>query len=121
MKVLVVDDHEGFRQTVTKVLAFLGHEALEARDEREAEETFARHADELALVLVDLRIGESHGPDLARRLEATRPGLRVLFMSGYGSGALSTPELAGPRRHFIEKPFSVDALNAALAELLARP
>jgi two-component system cell cycle sensor histidine kinase/response regulator CckA len=94
---------------------------LEARDEREAEEVFAQHADEIALVLVDLRIGQSHGPDLAGRLEAARPGLRVLFMSGYGAGALSAPELAGPRRHFIEKPFSVDALKAAMAELLARP
>jgi two-component system cell cycle sensor histidine kinase/response regulator CckA len=121
MNVLLVDDHDHFRQTASKLLAFLGHNALEARDEHEAEEAFATHASEIDMLMVDMFLGASHGPTLAARLEAARPGLRVLFMSGYGAGVLSEAELTGPRRHFIGKPFSVGMLRDAVAELLARP
>jgi DNA-binding NtrC family response regulator len=120
MKVLLVDDHDHFRQTASKLLEFLGYSALEARDEHEAEAAFAADP-EIEVLLVDMCIGASHGLTVARRFEAARPGLRVLFMSGYGAGALSAPELAGPRRHFLAKPFSVSALRDAVAELLARP
>jgi CheY-like chemotaxis protein len=119
--VLVVDDHPNFRETAVKLLTFLGHSALEAADEREAEEAFHRHAQQIDLVLLDMFLGASDGLVLAGRLEAARPGLRVLFMSGYGEVALSSPELAGPRRHYIEKPFSLASLKVAITELLARP
>jgi DNA-binding NtrC family response regulator len=121
MKVLVVDDHNHFRETAARLLTFLGHCPLQARDEHEAEAAFAQNAAEIELVLLDMYLGVCHGLTLATRLEATRPGVRVLFMSGYGEVALGTPELAGPRRHFIEKPFSLATLKQAVADVLARP
>jgi DNA-binding NtrC family response regulator len=118
--VLVVDDHATFRQTAAKLLEFLGHQTVEARDEEEAKAALDQSAD-IELVLIDMNLGGAHGLSLAGSLEAARPGLRVLFMSGYGQEALDVPELAGPRRHYIEKPFSLATLSAAMSELLARP
>ena len=56
---------------------------------------------------------------LARRLESQRAGVRVLFMSGYDREMCTTPDLLGPNRHFLEKPFSLAALGNALTTLLA--
>jgi two-component system, cell cycle sensor histidine kinase and response regulator CckA len=115
MTVLVVDDHDQLRQMAVRFLTTLGHRTLEAQDADQAEAALQRHGDDIEAVLLDLNLGGSSGTSLATRLEAMRPGLRVLFMSGYGRDDYGAPELVG--RPFIEKPFSVGALQKALASL----
>jgi two-component system cell cycle sensor histidine kinase/response regulator CckA len=116
MTVLVVDDHAQLRQMAVRFLDTLGHRTLEAQNADEAEEALHQHGDVIEVVLLDLNLGGTSGSSLAARLERARPGLRVLFMSGYGREDYDAPELEG--RHFIEKPFSVGALEQALAALL---
>jgi CheY-like chemotaxis protein len=117
--VLIVDDHSECRRVTVDLLSSLGYRALVAGDAREAEDLFARHGDQIVAVMLDLFLGLTAGATLARRLESQRAGLRVLFMSGYDREMCTTPELLGPRRHFIEKPFSLAALGTALQSLLA--
>jgi DNA-binding NtrC family response regulator len=119
--VLVVEDHRSLRRLAVTMLETLGHAAVEAQDPAEAEAIWRRRSAEIEAVLLDVHLGAGHGLGLARALEAERPGLRVLFMSGDGAAALLSPELAGPRRHFLEKPFSLASLRAAFEQLLARP
>lgn len=118
MKILVIDDHAIVRHTASRLLALLGHQALEARDAREAEDTFTRHHGDFEVVLLDLCLDGTEGALLAHKLQASRSGLRILFMSGLGQEVFQAPDLAGPRRGFIEKPFSLHRLDSALQGLL---
>jgi DNA-binding response OmpR family regulator len=119
MRVLVIDDHATVRQMASRLLAVLGHQSFEASDAREAEATFSRHRHEVDLVLLDLCLAGTDGAALARKLEAARE-VPILFMSGLGEEVFAAPDLAGPRRGFIEKPFSLRGLNAALEVLIHR-
>jgi two-component system, cell cycle sensor histidine kinase and response regulator CckA len=118
MMVLVVDDHAELRQMAVRFLNTLGHQTLEAQNADEAEAVLHQHGGEVEVVLLDLNLGGTSGASLAARLESARPGLRVLFMSGYGREDYAAPELEG--RPFIGKPFSVGALQEALAAISGR-
>jgi CheY-like chemotaxis protein len=119
--VLVVDNHAQLRQTAARLLGFLGHATLEAADAAEAEALLQGGAAEIEVVLLDLHLGGTDGGTLARRLEELRPGLRVLFMSGDGPEVFAASGLAGPRRRFVEKPFTLQSLAAALTALTSAP
>jgi len=118
MKILVIDDHPTVRQMTIRLLACLGHTPLEARDAAEAEATLS---DEVEVILIDLHLDGADGGALAGRLEARRSGVHILFMSGVGQDVFAARELGGPRRGFIEKPFSLNRLNDALQTLLVPP
>jgi CheY-like chemotaxis protein len=120
VKVLVIDDHPTVRQMAARLLAVLGHSSYEARDAAEAEATLRKHSDDVEVVLIDLCLDGTDGGALARRLQEGRSDLRILFMSGDGEDVFLARDLAGPRRGFIEKPFSLNGLSSALEGLLAR-
>jgi DNA-binding NarL/FixJ family response regulator len=61
------------------------------------------------------------GRDLADRLTAARPDLRVLFVSGYSGEALAHHGILDPDLAYLEKPFSPDALAIKVREVLDRP
>jgi CheY-like chemotaxis protein len=117
VKVLVVDDHPTVRHLASRLLTCLGHETVEAAGVDEAESALAQGPD---VVLLDLGLPDADGGELAVRLQAARADLRILFMSGDGRDVFEARALAGPRRAFIEKPFSLRALGAALDRLLAQ-
>jgi CheY-like chemotaxis protein len=116
--VLIIDDHSQCRRVTVDLLSNLGYRTLTAADAREAEELFRRHGDQIDVVVMDLFLGSTPGVTLARRLESQRAGLRVLFISGYDEEMCTTPDLLGPNRHFLAKPFSLTALGSALESLL---
>jgi two-component system cell cycle sensor histidine kinase/response regulator CckA len=119
VRILVVDDHPGVRQAAAQLLVALGYEALTAGDPAEAEQILDREPSRIDVVMMDLFLGPSRGAALATRLEAQHQGLRVLFMSGHPRDEmLAMPDLLGPRRRFIEKPFSLAALGQAIDSLL---
>jgi two-component system cell cycle sensor histidine kinase/response regulator CckA len=119
LKVLVVDDHPTVRQMATRLLACLGHTPLEARDAAEAEDALSS-SDGVDVILIDLHLDGMDGAALAHRLEAGRSNLHILFMSGVGKEVFAARDLSGPRRAFIEKPFSLNRLDLALQGLVAR-
>jgi DNA-binding response OmpR family regulator len=119
VRLLIVDDHPQYREMAVRLLTVLGHQVIEAADPESAQEALAREGDRIEVVLLDLFLGANDGVALAAQLEVQRPGVRILFMSGHDEATLQTAGLESGRRRFIEKPFSLPALEAALEALAA--
>jgi DNA-binding NtrC family response regulator len=119
VKILVVDDHAELRQMTVQFLELLGHTAVQAQNGAEALQALVGPDAGIDLVLLDVQLGPSSGLTLAAELERARPGLPVLFMSGYGREEYLPEQDDRPGRRFIEKPFTLWALEAALAAVMA--
>jgi CheY-like chemotaxis protein len=104
--VLLVEDDESLRGLAERVLAEAGYRVLATEGPRTAVETADRLEGIIHLLLTDVILPDARGPDLARQIERRRPGLRVLFMSGYAAGHLDAERLGAPGRAFIAKPFT---------------
>ena len=85
--VLIVEDEEEVRALTRDVLEMHGYSVLEALDSADALRLGETHAGRLDLLITDVVMPRMSGPELARRLRARRPELRVLCMSGYPEGA----------------------------------
>jgi PAS domain S-box-containing protein len=107
--ILLVEDEHAVRLTTRRVLESKGYAVREATSGREALEVWQSHAGEIALLLTDIIMpGEMSGRDLAERLWAQKPGLSVIFMSGYSADVLGTNTefIRRTKSHFLQKPSS---------------
>jgi two-component system cell cycle sensor histidine kinase/response regulator CckA len=106
--ILLVEDEDFVRKVTCEVLRFAGYEVLPARNAIEAAAIFAHWKQRVALLLSDVVLPGRTGGELARELRAIDPALKVILISGYPQGRLSTP----PAREFqyLEKPFSATTL-----------
>jgi len=118
--VLVVEDEDEVRAFARDVLELGGYTVLEAPSAARALEVGEEHPAAIDLLITDVLMPGMTGPELARRLRARRPALRVLCMSGY-------PESADRRvggdegwNAWLEKPFSPDAMLAKVRDCLTR-
>jgi two-component system cell cycle sensor histidine kinase/response regulator CckA len=116
--ILLVEDEAIVRNMAARTLSHAGYAVLAAGTPSEAIALFNEHASSIALLLTDVVMPEMHGPALSRRLNALRPDLPVLFMSGYSD---SIPADAAGTEHaaFLAKPFAPADLVAAVAGLIA--
>lgn len=116
--VLLVEDEAAVRALARRILEGRGYGVLEARDGVEALEVAANHGDDIDLLLTDVVMPRLGGRDLARRLAERRPEMRALFMSGYAESEIAHRGLLVPGIAFLEKPFTADALAAAVRSVL---
>jgi signal transduction histidine kinase/CheY-like chemotaxis protein len=114
--VLLVEDEDAVRDLAREILQERGYAVLEARNGREAIEVAARTPEPISLLLTDVVMPGMMGPELARRLTAGRPGLKVLYVSGHPDRAVGS-EARAPGL-FLHKPFSPEALAAKVREAL---
>jgi PAS domain S-box-containing protein len=119
--ILLVEDEEAVRLLNREVLEELGYAVLDARDGEAALELSQRHAGRLHLLLTDMVMPRMTGRQLAERLRASRPELRVLFVSGYTSDVVARSGGLEPGMAFLQKPFTPDQLARKLRELLEEP
>ena len=123
--ILVVEDQEDVRDVTVAVLRGAGYAVLAASDGPEALHTAARHEGRIDLVLTDVIMPGMDGKSLAEALTASRPGLRVLYTSGYTDDVLSAHDIDHAGTGYLAKPFTPDGLMAAVREVLgpgeARP
>lgn len=117
--VLLVEDDDGVRQLTRRVLEQFGFGALEARNGAEALELLDAGSPRIDAVVSDVVMPGMSGRELVGRLRLRRPELPVLFLSGYAGDEVSDEVRGQPHQAFLQKPFSPDALAAALEELLA--
>lgn len=117
--VLVVDSDEAVLDATSSLCCQLGYTTLAARNAQEALPVVAREAIDV-LIVERLLGGTMDGLDLARHLRATLPQLGVVLMSSYGVLAAPGSELPD-EWPVIEKPFSLDALDRAVKQAIARP
>ncbi len=111
--ILLVEDEHSVRITTRRVLESKGYTILEAASATEALELWQNHEQEIALLLTDIIMpGKMTGRDLAERLWGQRPGLKVVFMSGYSADVLGkgTDFIRRTRSYFVQKPFSSRAI-----------
>ncbi|GFO55292.1 hypothetical protein GMSM_22990 [Geomonas sp. Red276] len=117
--VLVVEDEAGILQMATVLLKMLGYRVLTASSPDEALQVAAGHGGTIDLLMTDVIMPGMNGRALAEAVEACRPGVRILFMSGYAADFISPQGCGEGRGHFIQKPFNMGALAEKLREALA--
>jgi DNA-binding NtrC family response regulator len=117
--ILLVDDEHSVRSIVMKILKRANYNVLEAQNGEEALRIADSHAGQIDLVVTDMYMPGMRGPEVVQTLLPKRPGLRVLFMSGYADqdARTSVPEGA----NFLNKPFSGQDLAAAVDAALKGP
>src|SRR5207244_3727809 len=80
-----------------------------------------QHRDEICLLLTDVVMPQMSGPDLARQVEEIRPGIKVVYMSGYTDDALGHHGVLDPGIILLPKPFTPDGLLKGLRQALDAP
>jgi len=115
--VLVVEDEESVRALICNILGQSGYTVLEAANPAQALEIAQQHAS-IHLVLTDVVMPGMSGPAMAKKLEEMRPGLKVLYMSGYAGGFGAAQGLLDDGIPMLQKPFSKNALLRRLRETL---
>jgi nitrogen-specific signal transduction histidine kinase/CheY-like chemotaxis protein len=116
--ILLVEDELTILEMTTTMLGLLGHKVLAVGTAEEAIRLGAVHGGEIDLLLTDVIMPEMNGRDLAKRLLANQPEMRVLFMSGYAANILANQGVLDEGVHFIEKPFSMQELAAKVRQTL---
>ena len=117
--ILLVEDEEPVRAFARTVLQMHGYKVLEAVSGVEALEVWKRHRDRIALVVTDLVMpDEMSGLELADKLRAERPGLKVLFSSGYNPEMAEDALKSQAGYSFLHKPYQPKTLARMVRELL---
>lgn len=117
--VLLVEDDPAVRALSRQVLTRYGYSVLEAPAPSQALIVAERHSGPIDLVLTDVVMPEMGGPELVSRLAPLRPGIGILYMSGYTEDAIVTQGVIDASAGFIQKPFSPDALARKIRAVLA--
>ena len=119
--VLVVEDDPLLLGLVRQMLGKLDYTVC-AADSPAAALALAAHQDhDFAVLLTDVVLPEMDGRDLAERIRALRPSIRVVFMSGYAPGLLTDRGVLAPGAAFLQKPFPIDQLARRLRQVLDTP
>jgi CheY-like chemotaxis protein len=119
--ILLVEDEEAVRVIVSKILQNKGYAVLEARQGHEALQICKDHQGPIHLMVTDVVMPHMSGSELAERLATLRPELRVLFMSGYPDNAIVHHGVLGDGTSFLQKPFTLSALECKVRDLLDAP
>ena len=107
--VLVVEDNAQVRRTIVRSLRSHGYAVIEACDSYEAFEIIESRPGTVSLVVTDLVLSGVNGLDLAKSIERTEPGIKVVFMSAYGDDPWGLRQKV-PEGKFLAKPFSLSDL-----------
>jgi len=117
--ILLVEDEEAVRQLIQTVLSEKGYTVIAPRDAQHAEEIAARSNTDIHLLLTDVVMPDISGRELASRISARRPDIRVLYMSGYTDNVITSGGMLERGLAFLQKPFSPAALVRKVREVLS--
>jgi len=117
--VLVVDDDAGTRAHIARALSGKGYAVLEAGDGEEALTLSVARKGPIHLLITDVMMPVMNGKELAERLCAMRPGIRVLYVSGYTrEEVMSDSRNCAAREWWLAKPFTGGELLAKVEAIL---
>jgi signal transduction histidine kinase len=117
--ILVVEDEAGVREVAVAILRSLGYRVLEASDGEEGQLVFGAHATDIDMLLTDVVLpGKVRGRELAERITAIRPQVKVLFMSGYTENSIVHHGRLDDGVQLLGKPFKREQLARKVAEIL---
>lgn len=115
--ILVVDDNEDTRAVVAAMLEDLKYTTIDTGSSEKAQEIFALRKDDIDLVLTDIVMPDISGPEMVEEMQEQKPGLKVVFMSGYAEGELVHTDVFKVQHSeatFIKKPFSLKDIGTII-------
>jgi two-component system response regulator RegA len=112
---LLVDDDQPFRERMAGALRARGFAVFTAVDLESAVRTAAAERPEVAIV--DLRLPDTSGHDVARGIAAVSPASKLVILTGYGSIASAVEAIQSGVRQYLTKPLDADELVAAIDKL----
>lgn len=117
--ILIVEDEEIVRNVAVRILNGLSYKVLTAGDGHEAMEVFKMAADKIDLVLLDIVMPKATGPEVYKRMKASKPNLPALFVTGYGADKIAgkIPDAS----NVLQKPYTKDSLGQKVREILDQP
>ena len=116
--ILLVEDDADLRDLSRRVLTMNGYRVLAASHGRDALRVAAEYDDGISLMVTDVIMPGMSGRELADQLHATRPAMKVLFVSGYTDNIIAERGMLAPGTAFLQKPFSPRHLAAKVREVL---
>lgn len=119
--ILVVEDYAGVRDLAAQILTTYGYQVLAAKNGPEALRISLRHNHPIHLLLTDMVMPGMNGKELAEQIQAQRPGIRILYMSGYDNRLAKDPTALGAGVAFLPKPLTVETLTEKVRAVLDRP
>ena len=114
--VLLVDDDAEVRAATAEMLRYVGHDVVEAGSGREALDRLDQHGDRIDLMIVDYVMPGMNGVEIARLGRLKRPGLPILFVTGFADTAVLAAEASS--HHILRKPFYTADLVAKIEGVL---
>ncbi len=118
--VLLVEDEDQVRKIVEAILRRYGYQVIVARNAGEALLLIERPGERFDLLLTDVVMPKMSGPELAKRLGALRPGMKVLCMSGYTDDSIVRHGVIEAGMAYLQKPVTPVSLATKLREVLDR-
>jgi len=117
--ILVVEDERDLREIVTRTLNLNGYRVFQAVDGQNALQIWAEYKNEIDLLFTDIIMpGGLNGRELAEKLWAEKPGLKVIFSSGYGADALGKNFKLDPKLNYLQKPYLPQTLSRVIRRCL---
>jgi two-component system cell cycle sensor histidine kinase/response regulator CckA len=116
--VLVVEDDQRVRNVTATILRRQGYKVIEAESGDDALTLCQQHFGKIALMVTDVVMPKMNGRQLAEKIMVFRPGLKVLFVSGYTDHAIVAQGILEPGIEFLQKPFTPEALSRRVREVL---
>ncbi len=116
--ILLVEDEKSVRVTCDAFLNSLGYKAMVAETPGEALKKTNQHPDDIHVLLTDVVMPGMDGRQLAQRISALKPGVKVLFMSGYTADVIAQRGVLDEGIQYLPKPFTRDDLARKLREVL---
>lgn len=109
---LVADDDELVRNFLNMLLTKRGYTVILAEDGEEAIRKYRKHRDAIDMLILDVVLPKSNGREVYDFIKADRPGMKVLFISGYTDDIITGEGIAGEHLQFLSKPLNAEDLLA---------
>lgn len=114
--VMVVDDENLIRWSLSEKLTEAGYEVVEAGDGRSALALAQRNG--ISMMLLDYRLPDMDGLTVLDELQRVHPGCPVIMMSAHGAASVKTEALKKGVKEFIDKPFDYDVIVGKIRDIL---
>src|SRR2546429_50886 len=118
---LLVEDEPAVRQSEREFLTLNGYSVLDARDGRDALSIAREYDGTIDMMITDVIMPHMSGAKLAEQLLLERPGMKVLFVSGYAETTVLRHGAIDVTTRFLQKPFSLKMLAKKIREVLDAP
>jgi CheY-like chemotaxis protein len=116
--VLLVEDEDSVRELVRDTLASKGYRVLEAQNGQGGLAAAAMYDGKIDLVLTDVVMPGMGGRELVQQLLPLRPGIKVLYLSGYTEDAIVNEGTIESGKFFLQKPFTLQNLTRKVRDVL---